>query len=135
MEQQPNLIVRNSVRHDLCLRGQVRVIPEEEGGVRLSPSAGTKDGYVDVDIVDIASGGLGFISMVFFPRTCLLETRVFGPGDGTALVLTARTRVQRVCMTDRRPAYLMGCSFDALTPESKAQLASLLDSLSGQDPA
>lgn len=133
MDQQPNVIVRNAVRHDLCLRGQVRILPEGEGGVRLASPAGAREGYLDVDVVDIATGGLGFISLAFLPRKCLLEVRVYGPGDAAGIVLTARSRIQRVCMTDRRPAYLMGCSFDNLTPESKAQLESLLNALSGLD--
>lgn len=133
MDQQPNVIVRNSVRHDLCLRGQVRVLGENEGGLRLAAAAGAREGYLDVDIVDIATGGLGFIALVFLPRKALLEVRVYGPGEGAGIVLTARCRVQRVCMTDRRPAYLMGCSFDNLVPESRAQLDTLLAALSGTD--
>lgn len=134
MDQQPQVIVRNSVRHDLCLRGAVSVTTEGEGGVRFAAPAGVKDGWLDVDIVDIGTGGLGFISLVFIPRKTLLQVRVYGAGSESSLLLTVSARVQRVCMTDRRPAYLMGCSFDNLTPESRAALDALLASLAGMDP-
>jgi len=131
MDQQPHVIVRTSVRHDLCLRGLVKFVPEGAGGVRLSTAAGAKDGWVDVDVVDLASGGLGFISTVFFPRRSLMKLRVMGPGEGSPVVLEAAVRVQRVHMTDRRPAYLLGCSFDSLSDAERGQLDSLFAALSG----
>ncbi|CAG1008131.1 hypothetical protein PHYC_03524 [Phycisphaerales bacterium] len=134
MDQQPQVIVRNSVRHDLCLRGAVSIVPEGDGGVRFAPPAGAKDGWLEVDIVDIGTGGLGFISLVFLPRKTLLDVRVYGAGAEGVLLLTIRSRVQRVCMTDRRPAYLMGCSFDNLTPECRRELDALLISLAGVEP-
>lgn len=132
MEPTPQMFVRNAVRHDVSLRGQVQIVPEHaEGGVRLSAGAGGKDGWVEADVVDMASGGLGLISMVFYPRKCKLRVRVQSTQEDGELLLDTTIRVQRVCMTDRRPAYLVGGSFDAMTEEAKQQLDRLMQRLSG----
>jgi hypothetical protein len=133
MEQQPQVIVRNAFRHDICLRAQISVIAEADGAIRLAAPSGAKDGWVDADVIDIGSGGVGLISMVFLPRRALLNLRVFAPGEGTSVVFVAPCRVQRVTMTDRRPAYLIGCSFEGLTQENQKQLDALLAGLAGSD--
>ncbi|MDX2133028.1 MAG: PilZ domain-containing protein [Planctomycetota bacterium] len=130
---QPPVIVRNSIRYDVCLRGMVSVIDEQVGGVRLTTASGVRNGWLDVDVVDLATGGLGFISSIFFPRRVLLRVRVLGQGDTPPTLLECTARVQRVCMTDRRPAYLMGCAFEAQTPQADAQLAALIGLLAGMD--
>jgi hypothetical protein len=79
----------------------------------------------------MASGGLGLISMVFYPRKCKLRVRVQSTQEDGELLLDTTIRVQRVCMTDRRPAYLVGGSFDAMTDEAKQQLDRLMQRLSG----
>ncbi len=132
MEQQPQVIVRTAVRHDLCLPGIVLPLSEGAGGVKFAPLAGTKDGAFEVDVVDLGTGGVGFISMLFLPRRSLVNLRVRGPGESAAFILDIQVRLHRVHMTDRRPAYLMGGSFEALTAESKLQLDNLLASLAGE---
>jgi len=131
MDQQPQVIVRNAARHDVCLRGTVALTPDLNPGVRFAAAAGGKEGWIDVDVVDLGAGGIGFISMVFFPRKAVLTIRVYGPQEENPLMLTASLRVQRVCMTDRRPAYLVGASYESMTDETRAQLDAMLHSLSG----
>lgn len=111
------------------------MVAEGQGGPRLASQAGAMDGWLEVDVVDLSHGGMGLISLVFLPRRTLLTVRVFSPqGDG-AEILQCPVRIQRVCMTDRRPAYLLGTSFEQMSPERRSKLDELLESIGGSTPA
>lgn len=100
--------------------------PEHVKGVALAGASGAKDGWVDVDVIDLSAGGLGMISLVFLPRKTQIRLQILGPDpEAPALVELAGT-VQRVCMTDRRPAYLIGASLGAMAPEVRSRLDSIL---------
>jgi hypothetical protein len=134
METQP-VIVRKSVRHDVVMRAAVCVSPEHAAKVRFSQAAGARDGWLDVDVVDFATGGLGFVSSVFIPRRCVLTVRIFGPEPDSPARATLPVRVQRVAMTDRRPAYLVGTAFEKPAPEAVAAIDSLMDLLGSESGA
>lgn len=135
MPPETRVIVRTAVRHDVCLRGAVSVVQESGQGVRLSAAAGATDGWIEVDVVDISAGGIGLISTVFFPRRTLLTLRVFSPQAEGVEIFAANARIQRVCMTDRRPAYMLGTSFERLTAAQQAHLRAVLTTVGADAPA
>jgi len=119
-----NVIVRRAQRHDVALPARIRVGDEHVPLVRLSAAAADRTGWVSVDVIDFSAGGLGLMSRVFVPRRTVLEIQILpvAPSDGDETqggaervppepLLSARVRVQRVIMTDRRPAYLIGTSY------------------------
>lgn len=127
---QSGLIIRRSVRHEIVLPAKVRVAPDHADAVRFAKGVTDSDGWIAVDLVDFASGGAGFISGVYLPRGVVLELRIpaSDPAGAPPLVST-RTRVVRVQMTDRRPAYLIGVAYlnpdDASIEQINAMLARL----------
>jgi hypothetical protein len=124
-------IVRRSVRYDVSIRASISVLPEHGSLVRFAAGAGARDGWVDVDVVDFSSSGVGIMSGVFVPRRTLLMARLYGYGAENKVIVEAPLRVQRVCMTDRRPGYLIGTSFADPTPKSMDQINHLLELLAG----
>lgn len=129
---QSGLIIRRSVRHEIVLPARVRVAPDHAETVRFAKGVTDADGWITVDLVDFASGGAGFISSVYMPRGVVLELRIPAPDapDGPALV-TTRTRVVRVQMTDRRPAYLIGVAYVNPDDASIAQINAMLARIEG----
>jgi len=125
MDQSPGLIVRRSARHDTALRAQITVAPEHAGLVRLNAGA-SKSGAADGDMVDFGAGGVGIVTGVFLPRKCVLRLRVAHPVRADEVLLDVFVRVQRTIMTDRRPAYLVGASFEKPTPEQAAQIEAMI---------
>jgi len=103
------------------------IAPVHAGLVRLSTGSGARDGWIDSGVVDLSSGGVGLITPVFVPRRCLITVRIRADDspDGPALVEVG-ARVQRIVMTDRRPAYLLGTAFEGMNAESARALESLL---------
>lgn len=132
MGEPSNFVIRKSDRHEIMLPVRFRVHEADRGQVRLSTRSGQRDGWVSADLVDLASGGLGIVSPAFLPRGCRADVQIlaFG-GDDAPPVLEIQTKVRRVVMTDRRPAYLIGLLFLNPTPEQKASLNDLLDRISG----
>lgn len=128
---QSGLIIRRSVRHEIVLPARVRVAPDHAESVRFAKGVTDADGWILVDLVDFASGGAGFISGVYLPRGVVLELRIPAPdADGPALIST-RTRVVRVQMTDRRPAYLVGVAYLNPDEASIAQINAMLSRIEG----
>src|SRR5262245_63241090 len=79
MPQEQQVMVRQAVRHDVYIRGTIAIAEEHASAVRFSANSGAKDGWLDVDVLDFSSGGIGFISTVFVPRKTLLYIRLFAP--------------------------------------------------------
>jgi hypothetical protein len=129
---QSGLIIRRSVRHEIVLPARVRVAPDHAETVRFAKGVTDADGWILVDLVDFASGGAGFISGVYLPRGVVLELRIPPPDapDGPVLVST-RTRVVRVQMTDRRPAYLVGVAYLNPDDASIVQINAMLARIEG----
>lgn len=134
MSGNQELAIRRSTRHDVVIPARIRVAPVHSAAVKLSAASGVRDGWLDVDVVDFSSGGVGILSPVFLPRGCVLTVRLLTPadeGNPESMLLEVQVRVQRVVMTDRRPAYLMGTAFDSLTPETAAGIEGLLKRMEG----
>ncbi|HCT46342.1 MAG TPA: hypothetical protein DF699_14135 [Phycisphaerales bacterium] len=126
------LIVRRSVRFEIVMPARVRVAPHHAEILNFTKGVCDDDRWIDVDVIDFAAGGLGFIIDVFLPRNVDLEIEVFDFHDkSNPPLLSCTLRVQRVLMTDRRPAYQIGCSFTDQDEESKAQVEALIEKLSG----
>lgn len=127
------LIVRSSVRYEISMPSRVRVAPYHAEVLSFAKGVGDGERWVDVDVIDFASGGLGFVSTVFFPRNVDLEVEVLDTRLGEAPpLLRALIRVQRVQMTDRRPAYQVGCSFVDPDDQTTQQINGLLVRMSGE---
>ena len=122
-ETQP-LIMRRHSRLDVSLRGKFIIAPEHSSIVRYA--AAGPGGWIDADIIDLSSGGLAFMSNTFVPRRALLAVRILAIGESIQPIVELPLRVQRVQMTDRRPAYLIGGAFDKPSLEQVALLQSLI---------
>ncbi len=122
----PSLVVRKNVRHDVALRAAVSITGYCTDIVRLSPAANAPTGWLDLDCVDLSLGGVGFASPVFFPRQTKLKVKVFSPSESTKVILECVCVVRRVIMTDGRPAYHLGTSFDDMSEEMRVKAEQLL---------
>lgn len=127
MDSPQSLVLRRSARFDVALRARVSVAAEHAAFVKFSMGAVERQGGLMVDLVDLSLGGCGLLTGVFIPRSCLIEVRVLGPDgqEGEELV-HARARVQRVIMTDRRPAYLIGTAFEDMREAQRERLERLV---------
>ena len=127
MSQDQGLIVRRSARHDVAMHARVAIAQEHASIVRLSAASGARDGWLDADVVDFSAGGVGFMTGVWLPRRCILRLQIIGPDDPKHVLLDTMTRVMRVTMTDRRPAYLIGTAFvQPMTSDAQAQMSEIL---------
>jgi hypothetical protein len=126
MNNQQQNMARQSVRYDVSIRACAMVGPEHHESIRFGAGAGARDGWVDLDIVDFSHNGVGLISPVFIPRRTQLIVRAYSYGENPQVVLEVPVCVQRVCMTDRRPAYLIGTAFHGPDEKALQQIASLL---------
>jgi len=134
-----DLLVRRTARFDIVLPARVSVAPEHAELVKLSRGSGHKDGWISCNLLDLSAGGAGIVTPVFLPRKVRLRLEVFHTGaEGVDPVLTTGVIVQRVTMTDRRPAYLVGVSFDQSDEASQKSIRRFineLDSAMGGDVA
>ncbi len=130
MVEPPGLTVRQAVRFELVLPVRLTMAPVDRAAVRWSAAIGGPEGWVDADLVDFSSGGIGVMSPVFVPRKARVRLKVFGidGGQGEPL-LDAIARVQRVAMTDARPAYLLGTSFEAPDEATVRQINDMIGRL------
>ncbi len=135
MSGQNGLTVRRTTRFEVALSGRVRVAAEHRTIVRFAPSSGARDGWIDADVVDIGTGGAGLFSQIFLPRNADVDLEIYGrEGQAGKVLLACRSRVQRVIMTDRRPAYLVGLAFVGHSPETVKKISDLLSVLDGVEP-
>jgi hypothetical protein len=134
MDATHDLTARRTQRHDVALRVRLSLMPESSAQVRLTQASGVREGWIDADLVDLASGGAGLLSPVYLPRHALMTIRIAAEHAlGKEMDLNAR--VQRVIMTDRRPMYLIGTSFDALPADQRERLHALLDRFHSENAA
>lgn len=126
------LIVRRSVRFEISLPAKIRVASYHAESLNFAKGICGEDRWIEVDLIDFASGGLGFITHVYFPRNVDIELQLPDFEDPSRpSLLNCFMRVQRVQMTDRRPAYQIGCSFIELNDAANQQIDGLLNRLSG----
>lgn len=131
MTAEKDLIVRRFERHELVLPAILSVAPEHQSLVRFNPSICERDGWIPATLADISPGGLGLITQVFIPRMSLMRVRVMR-GEDERQVLDVKVRLQRICMTDRRPAYLLGTAFVELSDEQKNVIQTITAELDGE---
>lgn len=126
MADREELSIRRAVRHEVFLPAQIAVAPEHAEIVRLA-STTRGEAWIEVDLIDFSACGVGMISPTYLPRNCLVQIRVLSPDERQSEPLfEAVARIQRIVMTDRRPAYLVGTSFIELTPKQQDQIDSVL---------
>ena len=125
MTTQEQLAIRRHSRMDVSLRGKFMVAPEHTSIVRFTASG--PGGWLDADIVDLSQGGLAFMSTVFVPRRVLLVVRILSQNEAITPLAELPLRIQRVQMTDRRPAYLIGGSFENALPEQIRLLQAVVE--------
>lgn len=126
------LIVRRSERFEISLPGRVRVAAHHAEAMHFAKGVSGPDRWINVDVIDFASGGLGFIALVFMPRNLDLEVEILNfQGDTEDAALRCIMRIKRVQMTDRRPAYQIGCSIIDVDHETQTQIDALIDRLRG----
>lgn len=133
MPQQAPVIVRKAARFDVAIRGMVSVSPAHGQVVRFSAQAGGKDGWIEMDAVDFSLGGVGMVCLEFVPRGTVVRVRLFGPKADSGQILECAALVRRVIMTDRRPAYHIGTSFQELSEEQLRQAQELISVLESGD--
>lgn len=134
MPNPQSLVLRRSARHDVALRAKVTIAADHAAQVRFSAGTAGRQGCLETDVVDLGAGGVGFLSPVYIPQRCLLDVRVYGlGGDQAQELIVVRARVQRVIMTDRRPAYLIGTAFENPNEETSARIDWLIRQF-GDDP-
>ncbi|MBL0921897.1 MAG: hypothetical protein IBJ10_07190 [Phycisphaerales bacterium] len=134
MNKSDGLTVRRHKRHDVALDATIALAPEHAGAVRFKPPPGAAENTAPVSLVDVGEGGFGVVSTVFIPRQARIRLRVADPRDPSGpAMLEADGLVQRVTMTDRRPAYLIGASFVDESAIGEA-LHRLLGILGGEGP-
>jgi len=135
MSNQAELRYRGHERFDVVLPARIRVAAPMRSSVRLSKAVGGPEGWIDADVHDMSRHGLGISCVLFLPRKALIEVEIFGlAGSASAPILRASARVQRVVMTDRRPAYLLGVTFESMPPEQMERLESFLQTLGDESP-
>ena len=119
-------IMRKVERFDVSINAVLGPTAQHASVVKLAPAAGAKDGMIDCNCVDISLAGAGFFTTVFLPRLTRIRIKLFSVGDAPQLLLTSEATVRRCIMTDRRPAYHLGCAFADLTEEQQRQLDVIL---------
>lgn len=126
------LIVRRSERYEISIPARVRISAINAESVQFAKGVTDADRWVQIDVVDFAQGGVGFVSDLFFARGIHLDLEIRQTDDMTTdPMIQTQMVVRRVQMTDRRPAYLVGCSFNDLDDKSQESIAELLFRLSG----
>jgi hypothetical protein len=106
--------IRRGQRMDVSIRAMLAVSDVHAGAIKLAAPSGVKDGWIECDCVDVSIGGIGFLTTVYYPRLTRLRVKLFGVDETTKPILECECVVRRIPMTDRRPAYHVGCSFGDL---------------------
>ena len=126
------LIVRRSVRFEISLPARVRVAPHHAEALNFSKGVTDENRWINVDVIDFASGGMGFVLNVYLPRNVDVEIEIPDFHDQNAEpMLQCMLKVKRIQMTDRRPAYQVGCSFTEVDEESRKSIEQMIDRLRG----
>jgi hypothetical protein len=122
-----HLMVRRNARYDVSIRAAMGIASHHDSMIKFSAASGVKDGWVDCDCVDFSMGGLGLLTTVFVPRPGCVKVRLYSPVDPSKVVLECECVVRRVLMTDRRPAYHLGCSYHKLTEDQLKLVEALIN--------
>lgn len=133
MRDPDQMLLRRTTRHAVSLRALISVSPVHRPMVRLSPSLGGRDAWLSCDIIDFSGGGVGVITNCFFPRGCRVWVKLLtSEAENPRTLFAVECTVNRVVMTDRRPAYLLGLGWHEPTDAIKEKIAEVLDLLEGE---
>lgn len=127
----PDLVVREHDRHACSLPARIAIGPASAGAVKPARSISGLGGAIEVRIVDFSRGGLGIASAVYLPPSCSLVLTL----PGLETVGPVPLKVRRATMTDRRPTYYIGASFDHAAPGAGDAAARLIEALRTPDGA
>lgn len=122
MGRESALTIRRSERTDVSYLGVLSIRESDSPQVSVLQALGTGDGWLPVDIIDMSPQGLGAISEIFIPRRTAVNVRLFNTADVSEPFCELSAIVQRVIMTDRRPAYLLGIVFHEPDAETLAKI-------------
>lgn len=126
------LIVRRTERFEISLPARVRVAMQHLEFVQFTKGVADTDRWINVDVVDFAQGGVGFVTEVFFARALDLELEIPNLADPSQnAMLRCEMQVKRVQMTDRRPGYLIGCAFLDVDEAKKTTINAMIERLLG----
>lgn len=133
MSGQSGLIVRRNARYEVALPARLRIAGEHQGIVAFGAASGARDGWIEANVLDFGSGGVGLMSPQFVPRGVHLDLEIMSLAEqGGDVLIACRVKVMRVEMTDRRPAYLVGTAFVGKSPESLKKIDELISLLEGE---
>jgi len=134
MREPDQMLLRRTTRHAVSLRALVSVSPVHRPKVRLSQALGGRDAWLPCDVIDFSGGGIGIITSCFFPRNCRVWIKVLaGDAESQKTLLAVECTVNRVVMTDRRPAYLVGLGWHEPSDTIKSKITEVLNLLEGED--
>ena len=126
------LTVRRTERFEISLPARVRVAAKHHENVQFAKGIGDADRWINVDVVDFSQGGVGFVTEMFFPRALALEVEIPDLLDREGeVMISCEMLIKRVQMTDRRPAYLVGCAFVDLDAEKQSAIDKIVERLLG----
>lgn len=134
MSSGTGIVVRGVKRHEIVIPGRWCVGEVHSSALRLGAASGHRSGWIELDAVDVSGGGIGVMSSLFVPKGAVMRVQLFMPtaGADSEPLIDVCVRVRRVAMTDRRPAYLHGTSFEDLSEEQQQAVDALLDRLEGE---
>ncbi len=121
-----DLRFRTASRHDVALDAKLSLRAPDNERVRYSRTAVSPDGSWPATVVDVSGGGLGVICEVYVPVWARVRVEIQWPGGDRGTLFQGNCMARRVRMIDRRPAYLLGLQYEALTDEQRGALESFM---------
>ncbi len=106
------LTIRKTRRRVIGVNGDLALSDDHARLVKLSSAVRAREGRLPCTAVDISEGGMGVLCECFLPRRCRCDIRLLNPANPDEPIFTARMRVARPQMVDRRPGYQLGLIFD-----------------------
>jgi hypothetical protein len=125
MGRETDLTIRRSERTDVAYFGLICIRDDAAAQVSIPPALGAGDGWFSIDIIDMSTQGLGAMSEIFIPRRAAASIRLFNSTDIGEPICEVNAVVQRIIMTDRRPAYLLGLAFQDPDPQVLSTISTL----------
>jgi hypothetical protein len=130
MRAQSGLIVRQARRFEIVLPAAVRVASQDAAVLRLGQGVTSNEGWVEMDVCDVAQGGVGLVGTQYFPRGLHVVIRVYPPeGRHADPLFEVPARVMRVRMTDGRPGYMLGTAVVDAPDNARLAITRLLDAI------
>lgn len=142
MSMPSGIAIRRSARFEIVLPVRLRLPADQAAKVafkahqstELKPAAPQDAPFIEGDLIDISRGGIGIMTPHFLPKGCSAEVRICAlDADISRPLLVSKVRVQRVSMTDSRPAYLLGAAFIEADAVFEHDLQGLLNRLGHEE--